>query len=324
MCDIVSIIVPVYKVDEVLLRKSIESILNQTYRGLEILLIDDGSPDDAGIICDEYEKLDSRIKVFHLSNGGVSKARNFALEKASGNYIMFVDSDDYIECSCVDILLKNLKNVNADCAMCATSYIYEGKIQPKMQNEKPQYRILCQPQAMDALFYLQQIYRGYEVAAVWGCLYRREIIKDIFFNENMKIGEDFVFKYEAFLNVNKVVCTNQKLYSYVIRKESTMRNGFNPQKINTIDELDKLIGNDHHAEYRNGLISRSVNIAIVILFMIPIGKQYNFYRECVKNFIKKYRCSALLNPKSRIKVRVALLLSYFGFNTIQRIFRLVR
>lgn len=324
LSDLVSIVVPVYKVEEVFLRRSIESMLSQTYQYLEIILIDDGSPDNSGMICDEYAKSDLRIKVLHIPNGGVSRARNVGLENASGNYIMFVDSDDYIDRFCVEVLLNNLIKEKADCSICAVSYIDEINIKSYQQNAKKQCKVLNQEQAMDALFYLEQVYSGYEMGAVWGCIYKKEIVDKILFNEKMKIGEDFVYKYQAFLNVSKVVCTNQKLYAYLIRTKSAMRSGFDLQKLFTIEELNALIENTYKIKYLNGIMSRAVNIAIVILFMIPIEKQYFSTREKVKKFIKKYRKKVMANPKSRMKVRIALISSYFGLDNTQRLFKLIQ
>ena len=324
MNDIVSVIVPVYKVEEILLRRSIESIMEQTYKFLEILIINDGSPDKSGEICDVYAQKDSRIRVFHIPNGGVSKARNYGIKKSTGDYIMFVDSDDYLESNCIELLLNNLKDTKADCSMCAVSYVDEIDMESKVCNVEQQCQVLSRSQAVEALFYLMQIYEGYEVAAVWGCIYRKEVVEDVLFNENMIIGEDFVYKYQAFLNIDKLVCTNQKLYAYLIREKSAMRNGFNEKKINTIDELDKMIENKNNLipEYRDGFISRSVNIAMVILLMIPIEGQYGDYRARVKEFIKKFRWSTMTNPKTRLKVKLSLLISYFGFDTVQRLFAL--
>jgi len=113
----ISVIVPVYKVEQYL-RQCIESILNQTYQDLEILLIDDGSPDRCGIICEEYAKKDPRIKVFHTENHGLSAARNVGLQIAKGEYIGFVDSDDWIEPDMYEILLRRLEETDTDISVC--------------------------------------------------------------------------------------------------------------------------------------------------------------------------------------------------------------
>lgn len=113
----ISVIVPVYKV-EAFLRQCIDSIVNQTYRHLEILLVDDGSPDDCGKICDEYAEKDNRIRVFHTSNQGLSSARNFGLQNAAGEFVSFVDSDDWLEPDMYETLLERMEAAGADVSVC--------------------------------------------------------------------------------------------------------------------------------------------------------------------------------------------------------------
>ena len=124
MEDLITIIVPIYNVEKYL-RECIESICRQTYRNIEIILINDGSNDNSAKICDEYKEKDSRIKVIHKENGGVSSARNKGLEIAKGAYITFVDGDDYIDEKYCEKLLKNLKENNVECVLCGFNRIYE-------------------------------------------------------------------------------------------------------------------------------------------------------------------------------------------------------
>ena len=115
MSELVSIIVPVYKVEQYLSR-CVDSILQQSYSNLEIILVDDGSPDSCGMICDEYQKKDSRVQVIHKSNGGLSDARNYGIEAAQGKYLAFVDSDDWLDFDMIDILYRVLTSQGADIA----------------------------------------------------------------------------------------------------------------------------------------------------------------------------------------------------------------
>ena len=115
--QLISIIVPIYNVEDYL-KRCIDSILGQTYKNLEVILVDDGSPDKCGKICEEYKLIDSRIKVIHKKNGGLSSARNNGLDIATGDFIGFVDSDDYIERNMYESLIEALNNNNADIATC--------------------------------------------------------------------------------------------------------------------------------------------------------------------------------------------------------------
>ena len=124
--DLISIIIPVYKVEKYL-EKCIESVLKQTYTNLQIILVDDGSPDNCGKICDEYAKKDSRIEVIHKINGGLSDARNVGINRANGRYIGFVDSDDYIKEDMYEKLINLIKEYNADVSICNLYDVFDGK-----------------------------------------------------------------------------------------------------------------------------------------------------------------------------------------------------
>ena len=123
--DLISVIVPVYKVEQYL-NECIKSIINQTYKNLEIILVNDGSPDDCGKMCDIWAKKDNRIKVIHKKNGGLSDARNCGIDIANGKYIQFVDSDDLLELDMIDFLYTNIQKYNCDISICS-NYIFDEK-----------------------------------------------------------------------------------------------------------------------------------------------------------------------------------------------------
>ena len=322
LSDLISVIVPVYKVEEILLRRSIESILRQTHSNIELLVVDDGSPDNCGAICDEYARSDRRMQVFHTDNHGVSAARNFALDGASGQYIYFVDSDDYLEENAFERMLSVMESSACDCVMCASNHVQEIDMEDKQpKDETTDSATLTQKQAVEALCYLEQPYEGYEIAAIWGTLYKKECIGKIRFNTKMKIGEDFEFKYKVFLNIKSAICMKAKFYNYVIREKSAMRNGFDETKIESATELQKLLKSEVALpEYKKALQSRICNIVIVVLFMIPVGKEYEVYRKPIKTFLCENRKEVIKNPRSRKKVKASLMLSYFGFDFVQKLF----
>lgn len=326
LIDLISVIVPVYKVEEIFLRRSLESILKQTHSNIEVLVVDDGSPDNCGKICDEYACIDDRMHVFHTDNCGVSSARNLALDIAKGSYIYFVDSDDYIEEDTLEKMLSVMKNNICDCVICASNHIKEADMEDKKHKEKTLESVkFTQKQAVEALCYLERPFEGYEMAAVWGTLYKKECIGEIRFNTKIRIGEDFEFKYKVFLNAEFVVCMNAKFYNYLIREKSAMRNGFDANKIDSVTELQKLLKSEFALpEYRMALKSRICNIAVVVLFMIPVEKKFEVYRRPIKSFLGDNRKDVIKNPKSRRKVRVALALSYLGFDFIQKLFFLTQ
>ena len=141
----------------------------------------------------------------------------------------------------------------------------------------------------------------------------------------MAIAEDFVFKFQIFNKIKRIVISNQRGYNYLIHENSAMRNGFNNRKLNAIYEFKELIENTSVQEYYyEGLLSRCVNIGFVILFMIPISEEYKEERKLVVDFIMQYRRAVLFNKKSRNKVKLAILCSYLGFDFTQRVFNIIQ
>ena len=202
----ISIIVPVYKVEQYLPR-CIDSILAQTFTDFELLLIDDGSPDNSGKICDEYAAKDSRIRVFHKGNGGVSSARNLGLDNAQGKYIGFVDSDDVIPPFYYQTLISYLFDNDVVCC----NYL-------KFSSDSPTFD--CD--ITNSIDYVQLNNRsffkyGESYWCVWNKIFKREIIKDSRFDTTLKNAEDTLFSFSILLNCESVGYIRNKLYGYFIR-----------------------------------------------------------------------------------------------------------
>lgn len=207
----ISVIVPVYKV-EPYLRKCLDSIVNQTYRNLEIILVDDGSPDNCPAICDEYAAKDARIIVIHQANAGVSAARNAALDIATGDYIGFVDSDDWLELDMYEYLLHLAQTFDAHVSQCG--YMEEGE-----------HRLQLYTPIID------QMAQGGETGfssddwhklsyANWNKLYRTEIVGELRFDENYVFGEDLLFNVQVLQRTQKVCFGSQAKYHYLQRQGS--------------------------------------------------------------------------------------------------------
>lgn len=232
----ISIIVPVYKVEKYL-KKCVESIQNQTYADLEIILVDDGSPDNCGKICDEISQKDNRVKVIHKKNEGLAAARNTGLQYARGEYIAFVDSDDYIKDTMFEIMFKKLTETKADIAMCGSLCVDEDG------------NILSQD-----IFPEGKIYVGEEIVnefiltlktAVWNKLFRKEIIYNKQFPIGRIHGEDLVF-ITSFLNPRtKLVTVSEAGYYYVKHAGSITTKGFSEKSFDEVyckdEAYDKLL-----------------------------------------------------------------------------------
>ena len=221
----VSVIVPIYKV-EAYLEKCIKSIQNQTYTDLEIILVDDGSPDGCGAICDRYAEEDARIKVIHKENGGLSDARNKGLDIAVGEYILFVDSDDYIHPQMVEILLHHLKKTEADIAVCSFS-----QVEVKEEVVFPQYHTAglieyeeadAQIEIFDGVAVMNNLqYKNLLTVVAWNKLYKAELFEKLRYPKN-RLQEDEFFVHHILHLCKKTVYITKELYYYVQRSGSIM------------------------------------------------------------------------------------------------------
>ena len=206
MDDLVSIIVRVYNVKPYL-RQCLDSIVSQTYAHLQILVIDDGSTDDCGSLCEEYAALDSRVEVFHLPNGGQATARNYALERAKGQWVGFVDGDDWIAPDMIEKMLTAATQENADVAVCGVIYAYrDGTRKLPVTTE---YKVLgSKPASMDICFGGNQLRQN-----IWNKLIRKSCIGELNPPE-WQSHQDMLFLTRVLLNVRCVVLLDSNLYFY--------------------------------------------------------------------------------------------------------------
>ena len=212
----VSIIVPVYQVENYI-RQCIDSILVQTFTDFELILVDDGSKDKSGQICDEYAVLDQRVKVIHKENGGLSDARNCGMDQAVGNYFMFVDSDDYIAPTMLEYLYKALMNKEADIAVCNFLHFFE-------EDRKRDFSTNIQSEVLSGaeIFYSRKNERVYGIWTVaWNKLYKRETLGNVRFRFG-KYHEDEFWANDIYQMDIKVVTIPECLYYYRQRDNSIM------------------------------------------------------------------------------------------------------
>lgn len=266
----ISVIVPVYKAEAYLCR-CVDSILSQTFEDFELLLIDDGSPDRSGEICDEYAKRDCRVRVFHKGNGGVSSARNEGIDNAIGEWIWFMDADDEVDTTTLRNLSPNLDK-GYDCIMFGFERI-EKKIH-NHQDVNPKVITLNPIEAIKCMYSpLVFSYEGY----VWAKLFKTSIINDnnIYFDESIKYNEDRLFCIIYFLHIKSpVLYDTRQYYRYYINENSAMSiaiNTFNPDFLT--DLVASLRMKDMLRENCNSLISyarqcivRSATVNIVMVF----------------------------------------------------------
>lgn len=210
--NVISVIMPVYNVASYL-PQCIESVLNQDYEKLEVILIDDGSRDASGAICDAYAAKDSRVRVIHQKNGGAAAAKNAGLRVATGEYLSFVDSDDFLEPNVYGYMLELLRSSGADAAQFAFRDVYQNRTEDQVTNPG---RTM-----VDGKDYLVRFTRDWTCALLWNKLYKRRLYDGVFFEEGHKIDDEY-FTYQGFLKPCKVVCDDRIIYNYRKRSSSVM------------------------------------------------------------------------------------------------------
>ena len=229
--DLISVVVPIYKVEKYL-QKCVSSITGQTYKNLEIILVDDGSPDNCPVLCDSLAKTDKRIKVIHKPNGGLSDARNEGIKIATGKFITFVDSDDYLNLNFIETLYHNLTETGSDVSICNFQDVYE--------NEKVDIRLKETSEILtfDNSNKFEQLYKDLRLRFVtaWGKLYRKDIFDKVKYPVG-KINEDEFVCHHILSPCNKVCYSDVKYYYYLQRENSIMHQKYSKRNLDVFDGL---------------------------------------------------------------------------------------
>lgn len=210
MQPLISIIIPVYKVEKYI-RRCIDSVIAQTYHDWELILVDDGSPDRSGVICDEYAAKDSRISVYHKENGGVSSARNLGLDKAKGEWVTFVDSDDTILPDCLNICVETIKRNNLD------------MLQYSFELVNPEGKPVGERTVRSGVLSFDEYVSNGSVAfSACSTFFKRESIirNKLYFSENLKYAEDLQFTLRYMSFCNRIMSIDKLLYKYYMNPQS--------------------------------------------------------------------------------------------------------
>ena len=228
MDELISVIVPIYNVEKYIC-KCVDSILNQTYKNLEIILVDDGSPGRCGQICDEYAAKDSRIRVIHKENGGLSDARNVGIDEAKGEYLSFVDSDDYIAFDMIETLYKTMKENSSDMSVCSLCYVDENG--NDITRDSSKWMILNNQQYTSEQ-YLLALFEKF-IGAV-ARLYKRELFENVRFPKG-KLHEDVFVAYRIIDQCNKISTLSKQMYYYLKRDDSIMNCEYDIRRLDAVE-----------------------------------------------------------------------------------------
>ncbi len=308
--NLISVIVPIYNVENYL-EKCIDSILNQTYQNLEVILVDDGSPDNCAKICDEYANKDSRVVVLHKENGGVSSARNLGLEKAKGEFITFVDSDDYLEPTMYEKLIQKQQLENLDIVFARYKEIYESgevkitetALEDFCKTSNLVYTFNCsskkeklngETKIHDRVF-----------CSLWRMLFKSEVLKGIKFSTKIRYMEDFVFFNEVALYSNiKFGFIDEYLYNYLIRGTSAYQTKSKKIVENSkgyLEEMTRILSGTKYEDYLPALEYFCYSECVLAKYVYGENIDYKDFKAWgTKN---NYKCikRIILGLKSQIK-----------------------
>lgn len=306
MDELISIVVPIYKVEKYL-EKCVYSLLTQSYKNLEIILVDDGSPDNCGKICDRFQIMDNRIKVIHKINGGLSDARNVGVEVATGEYITFVDSDDYVDNDYINYLYSLLKTNDSDISIVMPYQVDENYI-IKKSNKKEKIYNYDSVNALKTMLYQKK----FETSA-WGKLFKIDIVKGIKFPVG-KIYEDIGTIYKYLLKAKNVTFSTKRIYYYLQRNDSIMGRKYKSNDLDYVynsklllEEMEK----NGNLELIKAAKSRYVSANFSVL--IKLNKSDPKIRNELLLNIKKNQKNVFFDRNVRLKNKIAILLTYINY-----------
>lgn len=302
--ELISIVVPIYNTDSYL-EKCIKSIINQTYKNLEIILINDGSTDNSLNIINKYKKQDNRIRVLNQSNKGLSECRNIGIKKSKGEFIAFIDSDDYVDLKYIEILYKNIKEYDADMSIC--NY-YEIKDNIKNIKVKRDGKALI----TDEKYYQLYNYNNLLTIVAWNKLYKRKIFNNIKYPIN-KIYEDEFVICNILHNCNKIIYDYTPLCYYIKRKDSITASNKN-KNFDIIDALDNRMLVFQN-EGINELIIETYKLKFYHLSNLIIKSNY----KCDKKYIDEFKKVTRILLKNTSKLKYLIALNYKLYLNIKEI-----
>lgn len=300
---IISIIVPVYKVEDYL-ERCIKSLINQTLKDIEIILVDDGSPDRSREICDKFKEIDNRIKVIHKNNGGLSDARNAGLEVASGEYIAFVDSDDWIDSDMMEVLHNLSQKYDADIVECSWREIYTDKIREETNNTEQ----IIEGNNIFAL--RSQLQWKYFKSVVWNKLYKKYLFNYIRFPKG-RLHEDEFTTYKLFYFSKKLVYVDISKYNYDKTREESITATFKEKNLDIIDAMQERL--EFFKKYNLTILMDEM---YNMYFWILLDRLYQCYicgistkrvHYIIDQNRKKYFINMKLNISSEYKFELSLL-----------------
>lgn len=312
----ISIIIPNYNTEKYL-ERCVNSVLSQTYTELEIIIVDDGSTDASARMCDVFAERDKRIKVIHKENGGLSSARNAGLDIATGQFITFLDSDDYLAQNYIEHSLLLCEKNNADISIMKMCYIEENTNDEVKDTSTENIVIMSAKDAIE-----QSLYQVLYSCCAPGKLYKKDVLDAIYFPLN-KLSEDLAVCHEILGNCSRVVYSNNIGYYYRQHSASIMHT-FDPKRLDALEWTEKIekYCSCYYPEIINAAKSRTFNVAVHLLLDLPdFGTIRNENYNRIWDEVKKTRVVVLKNKKTRIREKAAAILSFGGERVLKSVWR---
>lgn len=313
---LVSIIVPVYN-GEKYLRECLASIVSQTYKKLEVIIIDDGSTDDSSLIYGEYLKRDKRFRLKYKKNGGVSSARNLGLGVAKGGYVAFVDCDDTVGLDYIETLVNLANTHEADVVACTTTHNIRT-IKMSQDSETYPTKVFTPACAIRNMLYQKSITNGPHAK-----LFSSKILKNLKFREDLTIGEDIEFNYRAMLRANIVVYIPRAMYEYRQHANSALHADFKPNKLDEIYAAESIMQDSQLLDdslTKLAAVNRCFAAALFVAVQITDGADRQYLKVCLEK-ISKYKKQVLIDNYSRIGYRILALAAFCGASTPLRLMK---
>ena len=314
----ISIVVPVYNVEQYL-DKCVESILSQTFTDFELLLIDDGSKDSSGKLCDEIAKKDSRITVYHKPNGGLSDARNYGIDRANGEYLTFIDSDDYVEADYLEILINAMEQNGADLSISSHKAIYSnGTVLEKQTGE---ISLLTPKTALHRLLYDE----GIDLSA-WAKLYKASLFKDVRFPKG-RYFEDAATTYLLIDKAMSVAVHSKSTYNYMIRTDSITGSGFTPKKMHLITSPEEMCSylTKKYPDFASAAKRRLMYAYLSTLSQLAMSdKPFPKEQKILMDYVKANGKEILKDGKVGKRDKLGIISAMFGFRFYKTVWEIYR
>lgn len=302
----ISVVLPIYNVEKYL-ETCVKAMTGQTYQNLEIILVDDGSPDGCPELCDELAKTDERIRVLHKENGGLSDARNAGTQIATGEYITFVDSDDVVTDTYVEYLYSLIEKYGCDMSLCTHTVVFEdGKKIPYGDGTD---------EMLDAKECLRRmLYHDVIDTSAWAKLYRTDMAREILYPKG-KLFEDIGTTYRFFLASGKIACGYQSQYFYMQRQNSIVSGKFNPHKLDLLEMTDKMAEDVEkvYPDLAQAILRRRVYARFSTLNQMLDVDGYRKERDEIISFIKAHKREIMADEHAPGRDKMAMRMLSMGY-----------